>query len=234
MKNLLFSLLLLSVAGTLPAQTPKPDSLVATETEALLWVMVTDFKDKPLEGEAVTFIGEKTKKVYSGVTGADGKFQVLVPEGDKYKVQYKSFTEDKEYDPLDIPVMDGVIDFEFTIRVQELKKNYTLDNVFFDTGKSSLRPESFKELNELAEFLLHKKNIEIEIAGHTDDVGDDAANLKLSQDRADAVKAYLVKKGVKAERVVAKGYGETKPIAPNTTPEGKQKNRRTEVHLLKQ
>lgn len=234
MKNLLLSLLLLAVAGTLPAQTPKPDSLVATETEALLWVMVTDFKDKPLEGEAVTFIGEKTKKVYSGVTGADGKFQILVPEGDKYKVQYKSFTEDKEYDPLDIPVMDGVIDFEFTIRVQELKKNYTLDNVFFDTGKSSLRPESFKELNELAEFLLHKKNIEIEIAGHTDDVGDDAANLKLSQDRADAVKAYLVKKGVKAERVVAKGYGETKPIAPNTTPEGKQKNRRTEVHLLKQ
>ena len=234
MKKLLTSLLLLSGSFAANAQTPKPDTLTATETEARLVVLVTDFKDKPMEGEVVTFIGDKTKKVYSGVTAADGHFEILVPEGDKYLVKYKSFTEDKEYQPLDIPVMDGVIDFEFTIKVQELKKNYTLDNVFFDTGKSTLRPESFKELNELADFLLHKKSVEIEIAGHTDDVGEDAANLKLSQDRADAVKAYLAKKGVKAERVTAKGYGETKPIASNATPEGKQKNRRTEVHLLKQ
>jgi len=232
MKRAALSTALFLFAGfsTLSAQT---DTLAATETEALLTVIVTDFKDKPMEGEEVMFVAGNGK-VYSGVTKADGKFKILVPEGDKYKVQYKSFTEDKDYAPLDIPTMDGVIDFEFTIRVQELKKTYTLDNVFFDTGKSTLRPESSKELNELADFLAHKKNVEIEIAGHTDNVGDDNANLKLSQDRAESVKAYLVKKGIAATRISAKGYGETKPIATNETPEGKQKNRRTEVHLLKQ
>ncbi|TND05559.1 MAG: outer membrane protein/peptidoglycan-associated (lipo)protein [Bacteroidetes bacterium] len=236
MKKILLPLLAISLAaGNLCAQDTikKTDSLQATETEALLTVIVKDFKEKMMAGEEVLFVAEKTGKTFSGVTAGDGTFKILVPEGDKYKVKYKSFTENKDYAPLDIPNMEGLVEFEFTIRVQELKKSYTLDNVFFDTGKSTLRPESFKELDELAEFLVNKKNIEIEIAGHTDNVGEDADNLKLSQDRSDAVKAYLKKKGVDEKRVTAKGYGETKPISTNETPEGRQKNRRTEVHILK-
>jgi len=73
----------------------------------------------------------------------------------------------------------------------------------------------------------------IEISGHTDDVGDDALNLELSQKRAESVRNYLIKNGIASNRVTAKGYGETQPIADNSTPEGKAKNRRTEVKILK-
>jgi len=74
----------------------------------------------------------------------------------------------------------------------------------------------------------------IEISGHTDDVGDDASNLTLSQQRAESVRNYLIKKGIAANRVVAKGYGETMPVTTGTSDEARQKNRRTEVKILSQ
>ena len=79
-----------------------------------------------------------------------------------------------------------------------------------------------------------KKNLVIEIAGHTDNVGKPEANMKLSQGRADAVRNYLIKKGVKPDHVSAKGYGDTSPIATNDTDAGKQRNRRTEVRIIKE
>ena len=79
-----------------------------------------------------------------------------------------------------------------------------------------------------------KKTMVIEIAGHTDNVGQPEANKKLSQDRADAVRNYLIKKGVKALNVQAKGYGDSQPIATNNSDAGKQKNRRTEVRIIKE
>jgi outer membrane protein OmpA-like peptidoglycan-associated protein len=79
-----------------------------------------------------------------------------------------------------------------------------------------------------------KKLAVIEIAGHTDDVGEPAANLILSQKRAESVRNYLISNGIKAERVIAKGYGEEQPIAANDTSEGRQINRRTEVRIVKE
>jgi len=207
--------------------------LEATETEALLTVTFINGNSVPQEGESVSFESVKTKKVYSGVTGANGTFMILIPEGDEYKVKYKSFSDEKDYTSVKVPAQEGTINFNLNIKV-ELPKTYTLDNVFFDTGRSVIRPESFKELNNLAEFMKLKKSLEIEIAGHTDNVGDGAANMKLSQERAQSVKDYLTRKGIVATRVSAKGYGATQPVADNDTKEGKQKNRRTEVRILKQ
>ncbi len=73
----------------------------------------------------------------------------------------------------------------------------------------------------------------IEVGGYTDNVGTDADNLKLSQARAESVRNYLVKKGIAGDRVQAKGYGSADPVASNDTPDGKQQNRRTEIHILK-
>ncbi|MGL5001437.1 MAG: OmpA family protein [Casimicrobium sp.] len=105
-------------------------------------------------------------------------------------------------------------------------KSFKLD-VEFDTGSAKIRGEAVKDLNELAELIKDGKT-KGEIGGHTDNVGDAAANLKLSQARAESVVAYLVGKGVPKEALSAKGYGDTKPVAANDTDENKQRNRRVE------
>lgn len=220
-----------TISGLFTFLLMEAQTLQPTETEALLTVVVVSKAQKPLEGEKVTFIGSKDKKIYSGVTKEDGKFEMLVPEGDTYKVQYKAFSENKDYNELKVPSMEGTVTFEYKLIINP-PKVYTLDNVFFDTGKSTLKPESSKELNELVEYMLLKKNLKIEIAGHTDNVGNKDANQKLSEDRANSVKTYLTKKGVEPARVIAKGYGDTQPVADNGTDEGRQKNRRTEVRSL--
>jgi OmpA-OmpF porin, OOP family len=107
-----------------------------------------------------------------------------------------------------------------------------LSNIFFDTGKSELRSESRTELDKLFQFLKANPKIKVEIAGHTDNVGQAAANQKLSEARAKAVVAYLVSKGAPATLFQAKGYGQTQPAAPNTTETNRQLNRRIELRIL--
>lgn len=107
-----------------------------------------------------------------------------------------------------------------------------LKNVFFETGKFDLRPESKVELDKLIAFLKANPNMRAELSGHTDNVGSPSANLILSQNRAKAVVDYLVKGGIDASRLVSKGYGDTKPKVLNDTPENRQINRRTEFTVL--
>ncbi|MES2620541.1 MAG: OmpA family protein [Bacteroidota bacterium] len=224
MKPFFFAALILFTVQ-LTAQPLKPN-----ETHALLNVQVLNEKKKPQQGEVVSFVAAKDSKRFSGTTGADGKFSILIPIGQKYMVKYKAFTDDQEYAPLEIP-STARLTFDYTITVTP-PRTFTLDNVFFDTGKSTLRAESSKELNELAEYMNLKKELAIEIAGHTDNVGAAEANQTLSEDRANAVKQYLQKKGIAPERLTAKGYGDTQPVADNASSSGKQKNRRTEVRIV--
>jgi outer membrane protein OmpA-like peptidoglycan-associated protein len=106
---------------------------------------------------------------------------------------------------------------------------YAFENLEFETGKDLIRPHSYPSLNALANLLKQKANYGLRIEGHTDNVGSDASNLILSQRRADAVKAYLVHKGVDAGKLETIGYGASKPIADNDTAAGRQKNRRVEL-----
>lgn len=102
----------------------------------------------------------------------------------------------------------------------------TLNNILFDTGKATIRPESEVPLNTVLELLKSDVSLTLEIQGHTDNVGAKAANLKLSADRADAVKAYLVKGGIDAARLSASGLGDAQPVGDNTTDAGRAQNRR--------
>lgn len=114
----------------------------------------------------------------------------------------------------------------------EIGNKVILNNIFFDTNKFDLKPESITELQQLVDFLTLNPTLHIEISGHTDDVGNDASNNTLSENRARSVYQYLISNKIAADRLVYKGYGKTQPIAPNTTDEGRQKNRRTEFKII--
>ena len=103
-------------------------------------------------------------------------------------------------------------------------------NLEFDFGKSTIRPSSFPSLNRVAD-LLKTKDFSLKLAGHTDNVGSNAANLKLSKDRAESVKSHLVNQGANTSRIEATGYGESQPISTNKTAVGRQNNRRVEFTL---
>ena len=108
-----------------------------------------------------------------------------------------------------------------------------LNNIFFETGKSTLLPTSFEELDKVVEFLKEGTVSLIEISGHTDDVGSDQLNQNLSQQRAESVVNYLVSKGVNSQRIKGVGYGESKFLDTNKTEVGRSNNRRVEFLVLK-
>lgn len=105
-----------------------------------------------------------------------------------------------------------------------------IQNLEFDLGKATIRPTSHASLNKVAALLI-EKNFSLKLAGHTDNTGSLQTNLRLSKERAEAVKAYLVSKGANASRIEATGYGPNQPIANNNTAEGRQQNRRVEFTL---
>ncbi len=116
----------------------------------------------------------------------------------------------------------------------KLAKSFSgaIKGIVFDTGKASIKKPSFKVLDNAVTLMKEYPEVKVEVSGHTDNSGDAAANKKLSQERADAVKAYLVEKGIDAARIVAVGYGDEKPIADNAKKAGQAKNRRIEFKLL--
>lgn len=112
-------------------------------------------------------------------------------------------------------------------------KKLILEGVNFDNDQATLRQDSFTVLDQAAASLKEWGDVKVEVAGHTDSRSGDDYNLKLSQRRADAVRSYLISKGVAADRLSAKGYGESKPVADNETEVGRFKNRRVELVPLK-
>jgi outer membrane protein OmpA-like peptidoglycan-associated protein len=107
--------------------------------------------------------------------------------------------------------------------------SFTLVGVTFETSRAVLRPTSIPTLDEVAAKLLANPTVRVEISGHTDNTGNAASNQRLSQARAETVRAYFIRKGIAAERLEAKGYGSTKPVATNGTIQGRAENRRVEL-----
>jgi len=207
------------------------EGLKPTPTEALLKVKVLDMEGKPRKYDKVIFEDSASKKVFSGITGEEGTFSILIPKGKSYFVKLKSFESDTPQSVLRIPDKEGLLTFEYTIRY-ELPKIYRLEHVYFDFGKATLKPSSYKALDNLVELLKLKRTMVIEVAGHTDDIGSYESNMELSRKRAEAVRSYLISKGIEPERVIAKGYGSTQPVAPNDSDENRQKNRRVEIRII--
>ncbi len=174
-------------------------------------------------------------RVVSSSDKVTGEFLVSLPSGSSYALNvsapgYLFYSEN--YTLGKTLKASDVFEADIPMNAIEAGERIVLKNIFFASGSSTLETQSQTELKKLIEFLEKNPTMKIEVGGHTDDVGADDANMKLSQQRAESVKTYLVGKGILADRIQSKGYGKTKPIASNATPEGKQKNRRTEFTVL--
>ncbi len=174
----------------------------------------------------------------------------VVPQAefDEWYKKQESFYLTQVRGKEDDPNKDKVLDIEVRQRAQEFSDNVkkavessnatdktlTLNHINFETGSSTLTSNSRYELDNLVTALTAYPGLVIEIAGHTDNTGDPAANLSLSAARAAAVAKYLTDRGISESRLRTRGYGETKPLAPNDTEENRAKNRRTEFTILNQ
>lgn len=132
-------------------------------------------------------------------------------------------------DPVSAPVAKEV---SKTVKVLETEELLVLDNVYFETNSSLLKPESFSQLDEVVFWLESHPKVLIRVNGHTDSVGNAFNNLELSKRRAASVMEYFVEKGIGESRINIQGFGELKPISDNNTKEGRQKNRRVEIEVL--
>jgi outer membrane protein OmpA-like peptidoglycan-associated protein len=108
-----------------------------------------------------------------------------------------------------------------------------LNNLIFSQGKAHIEPQSYSELDELVEMMQDNDRLVIQLEGHTDNLGDATANMKLSEKRVEAVKKYIVSKGVSKNRIKTKAFGGTQPLTQETTPAARNLNRRVEVRILK-
>lgn len=181
--------------------------------------------------------GEET-----GVATSDprtGMYFILLPSGGNYGYYADSGSYFSVSNQLDLTTDRNYHTVTQDIdlyRVDDLVASGTplrINNLFFDYDKSSLRQESYPELKRMAGIISNHPGLKIEIMGHTDDAGPDDYNLTLSESRAKSVMDYLISKGVDAAALQAKGYGETKPMLPNTSDKNRQMNRRVEFRFFR-
>ncbi len=163
-----------------------------------------------------------------------GRYLVSLPSGKNYGIAVKRDGYLFHSENFDLPAAANFQEVEKNIELKKIDigKTITLRNIFFDFDKATIRPESANELDRLIKLLTENPTLKIELGSHTDSKGSDDYNQKLSQSRSQSVVTYLIGKGISGDRLVAKGYGETVPVATNDTEEGRQMNRRTDFKIL--
>ncbi len=225
--------------GTPANTSPSTDTpTTAPEPVVLVTGKVIDTKTgKPISAKIVYENLSDGVEIGTAETNpSTGEYKIVLPKGKKYAfraVGKDYIAEAQNIDLTNITDFKEIQGSDLKLIPLEVGQIGKLNNLFFDTGKANFRSESTPELDRIALTFTENPNLVLEIGGHTDNVGTDEANNKLSQDRADAVREYLIGKGIEPDRVQSKGYGETKPIQTNDTDEGRQANRRVEFKILK-
>jgi len=199
---------------------------------------VLDAIDSRLLGADIELIDlESGKKIYESASDSiSGEFLVTIPVNHNYMLNvsregYLFYSENFSFKGIfraDKPFLKDV-----PLQPLEIGKSVILNNVFFESDSYALRNESQIELNKVVQLLKSNPAIRIEISGHTDSTGNEAYNQKLSENRAKTVAEYLVSASIQADRLVYRGYGMIYPISSNESEEGKARNRRTEMKIIR-
>jgi OmpA-OmpF porin, OOP family len=198
--------------------------------------VVRDKETKQLLEAKIELIDLKESKVESSVRSdsVTGKYLIVLTQGAEYGLYitkpgylFKSlnfnYSEISDFEPI-------VLDIE----LEKVKEGSVavLNNIFFDVDKYELKSKSQSELGEVIRFMESNPAVRIEVSGHSDNVGSPEYNIDLSQKRSRSVLEYLLSKGIRKDRIIAKGYGATRPVGDNSTAEGRQLNRRIEIRIM--
>ncbi len=199
--------------------------------------MVSNLKKKPVKDVTINVVdNDKGKPVGTYKTDNKGEFQFVLKRGKNYNLSFESEGFLMQSENVNMPKENTYSSVEKNVTLQPVANGskMVLNNLFFDSNKSKVRKDSYVELDKIVKFLKDKPEIKVEVAGYTDNKGNDDANLKLSEARSKAVVEYLTKKkfGIDKTRITNKGYGKADPIADNETEVGRQMNRRVELKIL--
>ena len=217
----------------------KDDIPVFTPTPTILLSGIVKNQKTGLPAEARIVYEDLDTGEELGVADSNpltGEYKISLPYGNTYAIR----AEAKDFIPvsknIDLTIQGGfkeIKDLELAIAPIQTGVTVQLYNIFFEFGRGTLQPESFFELDRMIAVMVQNPNMAIEVQGHTDNVGSNEANLRLSQQRADAVRDYFIKKKIAVERVRSVGFGESKPKASNATTEGQAINRRVEFEIIR-
>jgi len=220
---------------TLPAEINAYDlkiRVIRLSNDVKISGKVVDKNNEPLVADLYWFYTTDEQAVEYHVTSKpDGGYVVAVQKKGKinYRVEKKNYMQVSG--SMDLPLDKQEYNKDFTLTKLEIDESFRLDNVLFDTAKSTLKKESYAVLVPVVNTMIANPSLNIELSGHTDNVGTKEYNQRLSENRAKAVADYLISKEISKERIMSKGYGFDVPIADNKTPEGRTKNRRTELKV---
>lgn len=239
------------------ARGDHPSEIEATATEAAMRLFVVDPEAGALPGIVIKLTGADGRTFYTDETDSQGYAEVLVPVGQRYEIEYLSLGRRSTRAHVEVPTGPNQ-DIRLTLRYRRYRppprpaapiatapdapqaeaqpepepERLVLEGILFDRASATLRPESGPRLDRVVEYMEHRPRSRLRISGHTDSVGDPAVNMRLSEQRAQSVRDYLVSHGIDASRIEAVGYGDTRPVASNDTEEGRQQNRRIEAEEL--
>ena len=173
-------------------------------------------------------------KNYTFISDIQGNGIIDLKKGEEFRVSCFVNGEEFKFDEvIYIEKNKNIISANIDLQFDLYESIFEIKNLNFKTAKYNIEEKYFQELDNLKSLLVNENEIKIEIAGHTDNNGSELANQLLSENRAKSVKSYLVKNGIDKLRINCVGYGEKQPIANNNSKQGREKNRRIEIRILK-
>ena len=225
------------------AHGDQPSEIEANATHAAMRLFVVDPETGPIEGIVIKMTGPDGTRYYTHQTDTVGYAEVLVPVDQRYQLEYLALGRRTATANVQVPAGPNQ-DIRLTLRHRQRRvpprpapqaneppppaQGLVLDGILFDSGAATIQAESHARLDRVVEYLTHMTSVRIQVSGHTDNVGNPQRNQRLSEQRAQAVRDYLISHGIDGGRVEAVGFGDQLPVASNDTEEGRQRNRRIE------